>query len=119
MGLYDSVERTAHVRVEKNDDVPGTIAHEHLHGLASPEANRTLPPEFIEGAVENDARKVTEHEPQPGDLAAYEREVRAIRALEKDGATDAVERAVFKGDTDALRRAVEETLRRRESDKWS
>ncbi len=115
VGFYDPVERSAHVRIERNDDIPGTIAHEHLHGLASPEANQKLPASVIEGAVENYARKTTEHEPQPGDLAAYEREVRAIRTVEEQGGADAVERAVFQSDTDALRRAADDVLRRQQA----
>lgn len=115
VGFYDPVERSAHVRVERNDDITGTIAHEHLHGLTSPEAAQNLPASVIEGAVENYARKLTQHEPQPGDLAAYEREVRIIRTLEDNGGADAVERAVFKGDVEALRKAVDNVLRDRES----
>jgi len=113
VGFYDPVERHAHVRIERNDDIPGTIAHEHLHGLTSPEANQKLPANVIEGAVENYSRKITDHEPQPGDLAAYEHEVEVIRTVEEHGGADAVEKAVFKGDTEALRRAVDNVLRDR------
>jgi hypothetical protein len=111
VGFYDPVERSAHVRVEHNDDIPGTIAHELLHGLTSPEANSQLPPGVIEGVVENYARQVTEREPQPGELAAYEREVRTIRAVEENGGVNAVERAIFKGDIEGLVKAVDHMLR--------
>lgn len=119
VGFYDPVERSAHVRIERNGDIPGTIAHEHLHGLTSPEAAQTLPPSVVEGAVENYARKLTEHEPQAGDLAAYEREVRTIRAVEDNGGADGVERAVFKGDVAALKKAIDDVFRDRENRKIS
>lgn len=115
VGFYDDAECQAHVRIEKNDDIAGTIAHEHMHGLVNPESSRTIPSPVVEGIVENYARKITQHEPEPGDLAAYEPEVRAVRSVEHLGGADAIERAAFKGDSEALRQAVDDALRRARS----
>jgi len=116
-GFYDEAERRPHVRTEGNDDVAGTIAHEHAHGFIAPEARRDLPPSVIEGITENYARKFTGFKPEAGDMAAYENEVRAIQTVEQKCGSEVVDRAYLKGETAAFRHAVDDTFARMQQER--
>jgi hypothetical protein len=84
-----------------------TVAHERLHELAHPRFRAVFGKGLYEGLTEFHARQVSSPIEIAGEPQCYRREYRLIQMLRAEVGAGALERAYFRGDTDALTRSMD------------
>lgn len=107
---YTERGRPVHVSTEDMAGVPETVAHERLHQLADPQAERILGTKLCEGITEDLAIETSGQEPGPDDPVAYPEARASAQVLRNKVGDDAVEEAYFTGDTTKLKARLDESL---------
>ena len=91
-------------------EVPRVIEHERLHQLSEPGIEKELGSRLDEGITEDLAIDNLGAEPLEGDGKTYPEERNAAHELRELCGNEAVERAYFQGDTQALRACMDRAL---------
>jgi hypothetical protein len=113
--VRENSDESPHVSLDQEVmGVSVTDAHERLHQMAAPEAPTALGKGLNEGMTEYFAEDIVSNASERGAelpaMGAYPQETALVRNLAEIAGRESVEAAYFKGDIEALREKVDQSL---------